>query len=182
MILDLYFATPELLWAIPLLLLLGAAFIRTRARNKLFAASRLLAFCLIIAAAANPYFVEVHTVSSQKPSITILDDRTGSMSIFDSDVATRVKSWTDAPVRTFSGEATPLGDRIVQYALPGSTLLLVSDGYSNSGRPLADADLQIAATALHHGLRLVTGNLKHFRRVPGLAVEPVLADARAESA
>ena len=139
MILDLYFATPELLWAIPLLLLLGAAFIRTRARNKLFAASRLLAFCLIIAAAANPYFVEVHTVSSQKPSITILDDRTGSMSIFDSDVATRVKSWTDAPVRTFSGEATPLGDRIVQYALPGSTLLLVSDGYSNSGRPLADA-------------------------------------------
>ncbi|MDD1750884.1 MAG: hypothetical protein LUO89_13540, partial [Methanothrix sp.] len=139
MILDLYFATPELLWAIPLLLLLGAAFIRTRAKNKLFAASRLLAFCLIIAAAANPYFVEVHTVSSQKPSITILDDRTGSMSIFDPDVATRVKSWADAPVRTFSGDATPLGDKIVQYALPGSTLLLVSDGYSNSGRPLADA-------------------------------------------
>jgi len=139
MILDLYFATPELLWAIPVLLLLGAVFIRTRAKNKLFAASRLLALCLIIAAAANPYFVEVHTVQSQTPSITILDDRTGSMDIFDPDVAARVKSWVDAPVRTFSGDATPLGDRIMQYALPGSTLLLVSDGYSNSGRPLADA-------------------------------------------
>ncbi|MCX6672226.1 MAG: hypothetical protein NTY37_00390 [Methanothrix sp.] len=139
MILDLYFATPELLWVIPLLLLLGAFIIRTRAKNRLFAASRLLAFCLIIAAAANPYFVEVHTVPSQKPSITILDDRTGSMGIFDPDVAARVKSFVDASTRTFSGDATPLGDRIVQYALPGSTLLLVTDGYSNSGRPLADA-------------------------------------------
>ena len=66
MIQDLYFATPELLWAIPFILLLGAVFIRTRAKNRLFAASRLLAFCLIIAAAANPYFVEVHTVHVAK--------------------------------------------------------------------------------------------------------------------
>ena len=66
MILDLYFANPQLLWAIPLVLLLGAAFIRTRSRNRLFAVSRLLAFCLIIAAAANPYFVEVHTVPVAK--------------------------------------------------------------------------------------------------------------------
>jgi len=139
MIQDLYFARPELLWAIPFILLLGAFIIRKRAKNRLFAATRLLAFCLIIAAAANPYFVEVHAVSSQKPSITILDDRTGSMGIFDPDVAARVKSFVDAPLRTFSGDATPLGDRIVQYALPGSTLLLVTDGYSNSGRPLADA-------------------------------------------
>ncbi|MDD1737074.1 MAG: hypothetical protein LUQ21_06440, partial [Methanothrix sp.] len=139
MIEDLYFATPELLWAIPVLLVAGALFIRRRAKNRLFAASRLLILCLIVAAAANPYFVETHTVQSQKPSITILDDRTGSMSIFDGDVASRMQSLTNSPVRSFSGDATPLGDRIVQYALPGSTLLLVSDGYSNSGRPLADA-------------------------------------------
>ncbi|MDD4447097.1 MAG: hypothetical protein PHN61_05410 [Methanothrix sp.] len=139
MILDLYFATPQLLWAIPLVLLLGVVLIRRRAKARLFAASRLLVFCLIIAAAANPYFVEVHTVSSQKPSITMLDDRTGSMGIFDPDVATRVESYVDAPLRTFSGDTTPLGDKIVQYALPGSTLLLVSDGYSNSGRALEDA-------------------------------------------
>ncbi|MEI8003671.1 MAG: hypothetical protein WCG94_04990, partial [Methanothrix sp.] len=106
MILDLYFATPQLLWAIPFILLLGVAVIRTRAKNRLFAASRLLAFCLIIAAAANPYFIEVHTVPSPKPSITILDDRTGSMAIFDPDVAARVKSFVDAPLRTFSGDAT----------------------------------------------------------------------------
>lgn len=40
---------------------------------------------------------------------------------------------------------------------------------------IADADLQIAATAVHHGLTLVTGNLKHFARVPGLRVERILA-------
>ena len=41
---------------------------------------------------------------------------------------------------------------------------------------LADADLQIAATALHHGLTLVTGNVRHFARVRGLQIERVLAD------
>jgi predicted nucleic acid-binding protein len=44
--------------------------------------------------------------------------------------------------------------------------------------PLADADLQIAATALHHGLELVTGNVRHFMRIPHLSISTVLADTR----
>ncbi len=47
-----------------------------------------------------------------------------------------------------------------------------------AGRSLADADLQIAATALQHGLELVTGNDKHFNRVPGLRLAPALTSAR----
>ncbi|HEX7671883.1 MAG TPA: type II toxin-antitoxin system VapC family toxin [Polyangiaceae bacterium] len=47
-----------------------------------------------------------------------------------------------------------------------------------SGRGLAEADLQIAATALVHGCVLVTGNVKHFARVPGLAIDWVLASGR----
>lgn len=47
-----------------------------------------------------------------------------------------------------------------------------------AGRGLADADLQIAATAVHHGLELVTGNLRHFRRVTGLRLCTILDDAR----
>jgi uncharacterized membrane protein len=136
---DLYFEAPQLLWAIPLALLIGAILISRRAKGKLFAFSRLLVFCLIIAAAANPYFVELHTVSSQKPSITILDDQTGSMNIFDPLAASRVEKYVDAHLRAFSGDATPLGDKIVEYSLPGNSLLLVSDGYSNSGRSLEDA-------------------------------------------
>jgi len=49
------------------------------------------------------------------------------------------------------------------------------------GRPLADADLQIAATALHHDLELVTGNVKHFKRVPGLRISQALSNARPPS-
>ena len=139
MILDLYFATPELLYAIPALLILGAVFTRFRAKNKLLSASRIVVFCLIIAAAANPYFVETHTVQSQKPSITILDDKTGSMDVFDPNVAMRVNSFADSQIRSFSGDSTPLGDKIIQNAQPGGTLLLVTDGNSNIGRPLADA-------------------------------------------
>ncbi|MBI3947171.1 MAG: type II toxin-antitoxin system VapC family toxin [Armatimonadetes bacterium] len=44
-----------------------------------------------------------------------------------------------------------------------------------SGQPLADLDLQVAAIALSRGLTLVTGNTRHFERVPGLRVENWLA-------
>jgi len=54
----------------------------------------------------------------------------------------------------------------------------IRGGLEESGAILPDADLQIAATALHHGLALVTGNLRHFSRIEGLAIEPVLAEAR----
>ncbi len=39
------------------------------------------------------------------------------------------------------------------------------------GTPLDDADLRIAAIALARGLIVVTGNVRHFQRVPGLSVE-----------
>lgn len=39
------------------------------------------------------------------------------------------------------------------------------------GTPVDDFDLLIAATALVHGLRLVTNNERHFKRVRGLHVE-----------
>ncbi|HEY8476786.1 MAG TPA: PIN domain-containing protein [Chloroflexota bacterium] len=39
------------------------------------------------------------------------------------------------------------------------------------GTPLGDGDLRIAAIALDRGLTVVTGNIRHFRRVPNLTVE-----------
>jgi predicted nucleic acid-binding protein len=48
----------------------------------------------------------------------------------------------------------------------------------SKGKLPGEADLQIAATALYHDLELVTGNLRHFERVPGLRINAVLADAR----
>lgn len=40
-----------------------------------------------------------------------------------------------------------------------------------AGRPLADPDLRIAAVVRAVGATLITGNVRHFARVPGLAVE-----------
>ncbi len=39
------------------------------------------------------------------------------------------------------------------------------------GTPVGPHDLWLAATALAHGLTLVTANLREFRRVPGLQVD-----------
>jgi tRNA(fMet)-specific endonuclease VapC len=46
------------------------------------------------------------------------------------------------------------------------------------GRPIGTADSMIAATALQHGLELVTGNTAHFERVQQLGYPLVLANWR----
>ena len=42
---------------------------------------------------------------------------------------------------------------------------------ARSGRMIADMDILIAATTLHHNLTLVTRNVRHFQRIPGLTIE-----------
>ena len=44
-----------------------------------------------------------------------------------------------------------------------------------TGTPLALADLEIAAIVLANNLVLVTGNTRHFARIPGMTVENWLA-------
>lgn len=39
------------------------------------------------------------------------------------------------------------------------------------GTPLADADIIIASIAMEEGLTLVTGNIRHYGRIEGLALE-----------
>ena len=39
------------------------------------------------------------------------------------------------------------------------------------GTPLGDADLRIGAIALARGFTVVTGNVRHFQRIPDLLVE-----------
>ena len=90
----------------------------------------------------------------------------------------------------FRSERTPFHlERIEELLLRNVTVLPfdaavarvygeIEAALKKGGRPLADADLQIAATAIRHGLELVTGNVRHFERVPGLVLCRVLAEAR----
>ena len=39
------------------------------------------------------------------------------------------------------------------------------------GTPIGDADMRIAAIAFSHDLKVVTGNERHFQRVPELEIE-----------
>ncbi len=42
--------------------------------------------------------------------------------------------------------------------------------FRRTGRTLSDFDLLIAATAIEHDLILVTRNVRHFQRIPGLEI------------
>jgi tRNA(fMet)-specific endonuclease VapC len=58
--------------------------------------------------------------------------------------------------------------------LTDDIMLIASDvwaGLKQSGQLIGDNDIYIGATALRYGLTLATGNVAHFRRIPGLIVE-----------
>lgn len=48
--------------------------------------------------------------------------------------------------------------------------------FESAGRGLAEPDLRIASIALSRDLTVVTGNVRHFSRVPELLVENWLVD------
>jgi tRNA(fMet)-specific endonuclease VapC len=55
-----------------------------------------------------------------------------------------------------------------------SIILQAADIYADlhrRGQLIGDADILIAATALVHGMGVVTNNVAHFSRVPGLHIE-----------
>jgi len=48
----------------------------------------------------------------------------------------------------------------------------------DTGTIVPDADIQIAATAMHHDLELIAGNLRHFSRISDLKLNHILADSQ----
>jgi predicted nucleic acid-binding protein len=51
---------------------------------------------------------------------------------------------------------------------------------ASRGAMIGPHDLWIAAACIAHGLTLVTGNVREFARVPGLATESWLTDSRGQ--
>lgn len=80
-------------------------------------------------------------------------------------------------------------NRIEAFVVPSLTVLSFDVGIArvygqiralleSKGTMPGEADLQIAATALLHDLTIVTGNVRHYLRVPNLRVHTILADAK----
>jgi predicted nucleic acid-binding protein len=78
--------------------------------------------------------------------------------------------------------AADLVERIEQTLIPNLTVLpfdadaaraygALRAGLERAGTPIGDADMRIASIALDHDLVVVTGNVRHFERVPALAFE-----------
>ena len=62
-------------------------------------------------------------------------------------------------------QVLPLTDDIIVQAAELYAVLY------QEGQLISDADILIAATALKHNLVMVTENVNHFRRIPGLSIE-----------
>ncbi|NYT01220.1 MAG: VWA domain-containing protein [Methanosarcinales archaeon] len=139
MIPGVFFSTPQALWLLAPAVLLALFFLK-RGKDRALVISRTLVVCLMIVALANPYVIASQTRDVNRPRITFLADDTPSTEIFDRGTAARLQAAIqDSQIRSFTGLETPLGDKVLQYAPMGETLVLVSDGYSNSGRPLKEA-------------------------------------------
>lgn len=61
-------------------------------------------------------------------------------------------------------DVLPLNRRIMQR------FARIRGDLRRQGRIISDPDILIAATALHYDLTLVTRNVAHFQRVPGLTI------------
>lgn len=79
-------------------------------------------------------------------------------------------------------QGTRLWDRIAREVLARITILPLDEAgairagdllavLESSGTPIGIEDVLIGATALQQNLTVVTRNTRHYRRIPGLAVE-----------
>lgn len=79
--------------------------------------------------------------------------------------------WKNATARLAAFEQ--LSQSMAIYPITADVLDRAADLWAdgaNQGKPKMDADLLIAATALVHGLELVTGNRSHFDWISSLPV------------
>jgi Mg-chelatase subunit ChlD len=140
---DILFVNKHILYAIIPVLLVGLYYLK-KSRKKLLVLSRMIVAALIIIALASPYTITTHTISDPHPSITVINDQSSSMDLFNKSSADAVcdsihERNPTSQIRSFSGDQSPIGDKILQYARGNDHIVLVSDVNSNYGRELADA-------------------------------------------
>jgi predicted nucleic acid-binding protein len=77
----------------------------------------------------------------------------------------------DELIQAYEGHVFPRLTILPYDAESGKIFGRIKSSQEKRGQPRNETDLQIAAIALQHHLTLVTGNVKHFKGIPGLVVE-----------
>lgn len=93
--------------------------------------------------------------------ICVMELRSGAVRVHDHGALWRRLE------RDVLGAVQVLGIGVEEALLAGDILA----GLLSKGTPIDVEDILIGATALRRGLTVVTRNLRHFRRIPELAVE-----------
>lgn len=77
-----------------------------------------------------------------------------------------LETWLRGVKEQFNGRILPLDAAVMEV---WGTLM--GEGFAR-GQPLPALDAMLAATALHHGLILVTRNTRHFAGLPIVVLDP----------
>jgi len=104
----------------------------------------------------------------------------GARAFLQAHAATRFQVSVVAAMEFWEGFANPaVGNRCLApfHQIPFDAQMArlasrIRRSLRGTGSLIGDLDIQIAATALHMGEPLVTSNIAHFQRVPGLACVP----------
>ncbi len=108
--------------------------------------SRIIIFVLLFIALSGP-FVEKYMTIQGDPKLKLLIDNSTSMQVFDFEAINNLQDQLNSrlPLETVyisSGEKSSLGDNILVNLKRNENVLLLSDGYSNSGISLGDIVLK----------------------------------------
>lgn len=148
-----FLAHPYLLLLI-IPVLAAAAYLIRKGHGKRLLITRAVVFALLIVSLASPYDLVTRTIVDESPSVTVIDDLTGSMAIFENGtggsvggsvggstgdrVYNRLKSATPTRIHRITGNRSAIGDAITECARGNDNILLVSDCNNNYGLLLSD--------------------------------------------
>lgn len=156
---NILFDNKEMFWYLFLILGLGIIIVfdfvkmklmpqelKRRRKTKIWIfISRSLIITLLIISLASPYFPKV-TETQGNPRVTLLVDKSNSMSTFNTEFINTFKEQLDKEVpvnlREFgSAENSNLGQAILENIEQGGSIVVISDGNVNKGSSLEDVAL-----------------------------------------
>jgi toxin FitB len=108
-------------------------------------------------------FLSVVTIAEIEAGITFANHRGAHRK------ATRLAEWLDAVIVLYTKRVLPMDSQIARIAgkLSGDARV--------AGLAPGFADIVIAATAVHHGLTILTRNLRHFEPLEVTVIDPFQA-------